>query len=292
MTSVLVCWLLFPLALTAVSMGCGLLLQQLSRLALPAILLPAAGFALVLVTGHIATAADATAEFAVPAALALAAAGYAMSVPLRGLRIDPWGIGAAVAVYGVFAAPVVLSGEATFAGYIRLDDTATWLAMTDRLMEHGRDLSGLAPSSYEATLDVNLSTGYPVGSFPPLGIGAKLVGQDPAWVFQPYMALLAAYMATALYVLAGRAIDSRAWRALAAVVGSQSALLFAYYLWGGVKELAAAWAIALLAALVGPLLREPFTPLSVLPLAARARLCSRSSASAASCGLRRCSCPP
>ena len=267
MTSLLVCWVLFPLALTAVAVGCALLLEQMSRQTLPTILLPSAGFAVVLVAGHIATAWDATAEFAVPAVLALAAAGYALSLPLRGHSIDDWGIAAVVAVYGLFAAPIVLSGESTFAGYIRLDDTATWLAMTDRLMEHGRDLSGLAPSSYEATLDVNLSGGYPVGAFPPLGIGAKLVGQDPAWVFQPYTALLAAYMAAALYVLAGRAIESRPWRALAAVAGSQSALLFGYYLWGGVKELAAAWAIGLLAALVVPLLRDRVTPLSLLPLA-------------------------
>ena len=170
-------------------------------------------------------------------------------------------------MYGFFAAPVVLSGDATFAGYIKLDDTATWLAMTDRLMEHGRDLNGLAPSSYEAALDVNLSIGYPVGAFPPLGIGAKLVGQDVAWVFQPYMALLAAYMGLALYVLAGRVIDSRPLRALAATVASQPALLFAYSLWGGVKELAAAWAVALLAALIVPLFRERVSAYSVLPVA-------------------------
>ena len=31
-------------------------------------------------------------------------------------------------VYAAFGAPVFLSGSATFAGYIKLDDTATWLA--------------------------------------------------------------------------------------------------------------------------------------------------------------------
>ena len=40
----------------------------------------------------------------------------------------------------------------TFTGYISLDDTATWLALTDRTLEEGRSLDGLAPSSYEATL--------------------------------------------------------------------------------------------------------------------------------------------
>ena len=64
---------------------------------------------------------------------------------------------AAVGVFAVFAAPIVLSGEATFAGYIKLDDTATWFAMTDRVMEHGRSLAGLAPSTYEATLRTTIS---------------------------------------------------------------------------------------------------------------------------------------
>lgn len=266
MLDLFVCWVLFPLALTAVAVGCGLLLQWVSGITLPRALLPAAGFAVVLVAGHIATASDATAPAAVPVVVALAIAGYALAFPLR-RGIDWWAVAVGCAVFAVFAAPVVLSGDATFAGYIKLDDTATWLAMTDRLMEHGRDLGGLQPSSYEAALDVNLSVGYPVGAFPPLGIGARLVGQDPAWVFQPYQALLAAYMGLALYTVTRRAIDSRALRAGAAIVASQAALLFAYSLWGGVKELAAAWAVALLGALLVPLLRERVSAFAVLPLA-------------------------
>ncbi|HZO58160.1 MAG TPA: hypothetical protein VFB51_00570 [Solirubrobacterales bacterium] len=267
MISLLVCWVLFPLAVTAVSLGCGLLLERAAGIRLPAGLLAAAGFAVVLVTGHVATAADATAELAVPAVLVLAVAGVALSLPLRDRRVDWWAVAAGCAVYGLFAAPVVLSGDATFAGYIKLDDTATWLAMTDRLMEHGRDVNGLAASSYETALDVNLSGGYPVGAFPPLGIGARLVGQDPAWVFQPYQALLAAYMALALYAVSARMGVSRPLRALAAVVASQSALLFAYSLWGGVKELAAAWAVALLGALLIPLFTQRVSAYAMLPLA-------------------------
>ena len=267
MLSLLICWVAFPLAVTAVAIGCALLLERAAGVRLPGALLPAAGFAVVLVTAHIATAWDATAEFALPAVLVLAVAGFALSLAGRDRGVDWWAVAAGCAVYGFFAAPVVLSGEATFAGYIKLDDTATWLAITDRLMEHGRDLGGLADSSYEATLDVNLSTGYPVGAFPPLGIGAKLVGQDPAWVFQPYQALLAAYMGLALYVLAGRVIESRPLRALAATVAGQPALLFAYSLWGGVKELAAAWGVALLAALLVPLFRERVNAYAMLPLA-------------------------
>jgi hypothetical protein len=170
-------------------------------------------------------------------------------------------------VYAVFAAPFVLTGEPTFGGYIKLDDTATWLAFTDRIMEHGRNLNGLAPSSYETTLAVNLPGGYPIGSLLPFGVGRALVGQDGAWVFQPYLAFLAAMLATTLYEIAGQVVRSRALSALAAFIASQAALLFGYALWGGVKELAAAWAIGLAAAMVGLVAKNDTTARSVIPLA-------------------------
>src|SRR5207247_8200344 len=109
--------------------------------------------------------------------------------------VDGWGLASVVGVFAVFAAPIVLSGQATFAGFIKLDDTAIWLAQIDRLMSHGRDIAGLAPSSYERTLRYYIANGYPIGSFLPLGVGRALTGQDLAWVFQPYLAFSAATLA-------------------------------------------------------------------------------------------------
>ena len=76
--------------------------------------------------------------------------------------------------------------------------------MTDRVMEHGRSLAGLAPSTYEATLATTLAIGYPTGSLMPLGIGHQLLSYDLAWLYQPYLTFLAALLALTLYsVLAG-----------------------------------------------------------------------------------------
>src|SRR5205823_14342514 len=105
-------------------------------------------------------------------------------------------------------------------------------------------LAGLQPSTYEAALDVNLAHGYPLGSFLPLGIGSKLTGQDAAWLFQPYLAFLAAALALSLYSLLEPVVRSPRLRALAAFVAAQPALLYAYSLWGGIKELAAAALLA------------------------------------------------
>jgi hypothetical protein len=246
-------WLVFPLLLGSLSLGWGALVSRLAGGGVPGALLVPAGLASIVVAAQFATLTDATAELATPLVVGGAVAGLAILwLSRKPIRPDPWAAAAAVGVFAVFAAPVVASGHATFAGYIKLDDTATWLAMTDRVMEHGRSLDGLAPSTYELTLKNYLATGYPIGSFLPLGVGGKLSGTDPAWLFQPYLAFLAAMIGLSFYSICAQVVPARPARALIAAVASQPALLFGYSLWGGVKEMAAAFALALLAALLAP----------------------------------------
>ena len=52
----------------------------------------------------------------------------------------------------VYGAPVLVSGQATFTGYIKLDDTATWFNVIDNVMTHGRSVAGLPPSTYRLQL--------------------------------------------------------------------------------------------------------------------------------------------
>src|SRR5687767_2550030 len=115
----------------ALCAGNGLLVDRLTGRQLPGPLIVATGFATIVVVGQFLTIAAATAEAATPAVAALALLGFA--VGLRGHRapLEAWGFGAAAALFAVYAAPIVLSGEPTIAGFIKLDDTATWLALTD-----------------------------------------------------------------------------------------------------------------------------------------------------------------
>jgi len=168
----------FPLLLAGLSFGCGRLVELAAGERLPGPLVLPLGLALVILAGEFATLTDTTAELAAPLAAALAIVGLLLG-PIRRGRPDLWALGTALAVFAVFAAPVVLSGEATFAGYIKLDDTATYFAMTDRVMEHARDLAGLAPSTYEATLATTLGVGYPTGVLMPIGIGHA--SQEGEW---------------------------------------------------------------------------------------------------------------
>jgi hypothetical protein len=246
----LVAWLLFPIVLVTLAGGCGLLVERAAGRRMPGALVVPSGFALMVVLGALLTSADATAELATPLVVVLAVAGFALSRErLRAARPDPWAAACAALAFLAFGAPVLLSGEATFAGYIKLDDTATWMAFTDHTMEHGRDLDGLAPSSYEATLDLNLPKGYPTGIFVPYGIGHELVGEDLAWLFQPYEAVLGGLLALCVYALAAPLVASARVRALISLIAAQSALLVGYAMWGGVKEIAGAMLVALIAGL-------------------------------------------
>jgi hypothetical protein len=264
--TLLIAWVLFPLVLGVLSLGCGLLLARAADLDFPPAVLVPAGFAVIVVVGGFATLSGATARLAAPAVLALAVAGLALSLPWK-VRGDGWAATAAIGVFAVFAAPIVLSGRATFSGYIKLDDTATYLAMLDRAMQHGYNVAGLAPSTYEATLKTSLAYGYPLGSLVPLGVGRALVGQDAAWLWQPYLSFLAVVLALGLYQLFSAIVRSRPLRALIAFLGAQAALFYGYALWGGIKELATAGILTLAAALLSQTLANPQRPRRLLPLA-------------------------
>jgi hypothetical protein len=269
--SLLLAWLVFPAVMLALCLGCGLLADRAAgRGTIDGPLLAPAGLATLIVIAGLLTMQGGTARAATPACALAAVVGYALNHQrLRRVTRNRWLIVVAATAFLAYAAPILFTGSATFAGYIKLDDTATWMAMTDRVMTHGRDLSGVAPSTYSATLAYTLGSGYPLGSLVPWGVGAALTGQDLAWVFQPYLAFLGALLAMTAYALLGPFFSRRWTLATAAFVASQPALLYAYSLWGGIKEMTAAVCIALTAAVVPALLRRiTAKPLrSVLPIA-------------------------
>jgi hypothetical protein len=264
----LVCWVVFPLVLALLSLGCGLLLERAAGVRLPEALLLPAGLAVVIVAAEITTKASATAKLTVPLVVVLAVVGLALGRPWRRRpKLRAWPLATAGAVYLAYLAPVLLSGEPTFTGFIKLDDTATWMAMTDRVLGFGHDLSGLAPSTYEATLHFYLAGGEPVGAMLPWGIGHELVGQDLAWLFQPYLAFLGAMLALTAWSIVGPLVRSRALRALVVFIAAQSALTYGYSLWGGIKEVATAWLLALSVACAVPVLEARAQLRAFLPLA-------------------------
>ena len=216
---------------------------------MPGTLLPAVGFAAIIAIGGVITCFSGLAHFTTSVIAGLAVAGFVTNWPFRdGRSISKWPLIGAVLVFFVYGAPVILSGEPTFLGYVKLDDTSTWLAFTDHVLTYGHSTAGIPPSSYEATVQINLSAGYPLGSFIPLAVGHEMTGQDSAWLFQPYLALMAAMMSLVFFELVKPVVTDVRVRAAAVFIAAQPALLIGYSFWGGIKEVATALIVAVLAA--------------------------------------------
>jgi hypothetical protein len=263
----LVAWVLFPLVLLAVCLGCGLLVERIAGFQLSGGLLFSLGLIVVIVAATLTTARSGFAKLTTPVVIVLAVAGYASSWRrVRALRPRGWGLAVGVGVYAIAAAPVVLSGRAGFLGYFTLNDASFQFALIDQLLAHGPNLAGLPVSSYSAVLHSYLSTSYPIGSQVALGAVRPLVGQDVAWVFQPYMAVIISFGAVALYDLLQGVVRSEAMRALCAFIAGQAGLLYAFYLEASIKEVAATWIVTTTVALVFVVLRERVGLRRLVPL--------------------------
>ena len=243
-------WLLFPALLALLSLGLGLLVERLGGSRLPGVLLIPTGLAALIVIARAAMSWDATAELATPLVIVGAVAGLVIGrARVWPLQLDPWATGAALFTFAVFAAPVVLGGSASFAGYTILGDTAVHFVLADRIASEGTSLAGLEPSSYRETLTAYFSSGYPLGAHAGLAAVRPLSFADVAWVFQPYLAFIAAALALSLVGLLNGIVESRWRRAAVAALAAQPALVYAFAMQGSVKELVTLWLVALFTAL-------------------------------------------
>jgi hypothetical protein len=268
MLSLLHAWALVPLALAAVGAGWGALVERASGLRVNDALLIPLGLAAAIVLAGTITAFAGIAKAAILLVAAGALAGLVSSWP--GRRLLGWPMLAALGVVLAYGAPVVLSGQATFTGFIRLDDTSTWFNIVDHVFAHGRSVSEPA-STYSLVFTGDVGRTYPVGAFMLPGIARWLARVDVAWAFQPYLACCAAAVALCLDAILDAAVIARRVRALLAFGGAQAALLYGYSLWGGDKELTAAFLLALGVALAAALLpRRPTRARELLPLAVAA----------------------
>ncbi len=252
----ILCWFIAPIGLLATAVGLSFGVERSTGLTLPWTVRPAMGMAAMIVIAQFGTATEFTAKLTLPLILVLAVLGL-----LLGRRLAtpmPSGVMLAIAagLFILFASPFLVSGEATWAGYIKLDDNATWLAITNHVFEHGRAVGNEPPSTHQQVLQDYLGGSYPIGAFVPMAVMTELTGQDLAFTLQPSMAVAAVLLALILFELSrslGRGVGASA---LIAVVAPLSALLLGYYLWGGVKELVMAALLPLGPVLAGLADRE------------------------------------
>lgn len=264
--SLILAWVFFPLVLAAVAAGWGVIVARAAGSAISGALLVPLGMAAVIVVTSLLTQWSVTAPAALPVVGVGAVAGLLLAWPWRP---SLWPVLVAVGILLAYGAPVLLSGQATFTGIIRLDDTATWLGVVDHAFTHLHETGGL--STYSLNFETDVGPTYPLGSFMLLAVGHAFTGIDSAWIIQPYMAFCGAAIGLCVYALVEPLVASPRIRAFVAFFAAQPALLYGYSLWGGVKETTAAFLLALGAALLAPMFRErPANPRGLLPVAVAA----------------------
>jgi hypothetical protein len=248
----ILCWLVAPALLLAVSIGLSLLVERIAGLTVPWALRPALGVAAIVVLAQFGTAWDATAELTVPAILVVAVAGLILG--RRDLGPAPSALTMAVfaIVFVAFAMPFLAYGEPTWGGYLKLDDDATWMAITQHSFDNGRGLGSIAPSTHQVILSQYLGKSYPIGGFVPAEMLSFLSAKDIAFTLQPAIAFTAGLLGLVLFELVQRPLRSQPAAAAIAVLACLSSVLLGYYLWGGNKEVITAALLALTGALAGP----------------------------------------
>jgi hypothetical protein len=237
--------LLYPCVLVALCAGAGLLVDRISGRFLPPALLLTVGAAALIALSQLSTyayfLAPATPYLMLAFALAGLLLGRARALAfLARLRRSAWLGVVSVLAYALALAPVLLAGRVSMSSFMTLSDSAVHLIGADFLMRHGQHYTHLdLRNSYGQFIDDYYNTSYPSGADTLFGGSAFLLRLPLIWAFQPFNAFMLATAAGPAWLLAWRMGLRGGWAALATLSAVVPALVYAYELFGSVKEITA-----------------------------------------------------
>lgn len=250
-------WLLAPGLLLLVSFGLGILLCLAIRKRLNVAILTVLGFLLIVLTGSLCTASTVVAPIFSDVIAIVGLAGivtWAMRFR-KSFPLDWPSSIAGLVTYFLYALPSLASGKPGWVGWVKLDDTGTWLALSDRLVNVGHMIPDPITSTYDRVIQIYMGNSafgsagsdYPLGSFLPLGVMSKISHIDAAWLFQPYLALAAGISAALFTFVVRRFISNRIWIVALSSLAVLASSMYSYVMWGGIKEVVLLIPISLLA---------------------------------------------
>ena len=246
-------WIICPIFLLILCYGLGslLYLRALAKPKLPITLL--AGFSLFIVSGEIFTRTSISAPFTALFVLTTAVVGLILNrKQLRDSFSQIYVWITFFSTYILASLPVTSKLKPVWAGWVQLDDTATFLAVTDKIMKSGISRPKVVDSTYTRTLDVVLGNSYygnytsapneiafnyPIGSLIPLGSIGKLINTDIAWLYFPFLVFCISLVAIIFYYYFSKVFDKQILIIFGAITSALASTYYAYALWGGIKEL-------------------------------------------------------
>lgn len=245
MIEMILVWVIVPLLLALLCYGFGLAFSLVTRKPMNFTLATVIGFLLMAILGSVTTISTATAPYTAIAFGVISVAGLIISAVWFGshYRFDFLPSAAGFITYIAFSLPTVAYGNPSWAGWIKLDDDSSFLAVTDRLMNVGRTVPIPIASTFDRLIQTFFASeasghfSYPVGTFIPFGVISKLTGIEKAWFYQPYLTFSAALVAMMLVLILRTQIASRTLVVIMASISTMAATIYSYVMWGGVKEI-------------------------------------------------------
>jgi len=244
MAEMLIIWVLVPFTLLLVCYGLGLLVAMSVGKPMNATITISLGFLVITIIGSLLVSSTKIAPYS---ALTIGILGFgsflfALIMKRGFFRIDFLSGLAGLITYLAYGLPLIAYGSPSWAGWIKLDDQATFLAVTDRLMNVGRTIPDPVLSTYQRVIQTIFDThaghfSYPVGSFMPLGVMSKVTGVESAWLFQPYLAFCAGLTAGLFVIVLRSYLKSRNAIFSISVISVLASTLYSYAMWGAIKEL-------------------------------------------------------
>jgi hypothetical protein len=234
--SILLAWIWAPLLGYVLALGTGLLVDVGLRVRLPPALIPPIGLAVAIVLITPGYRLGVSAWLGIALLVTAAAAGFVLA--RRGLWERIWAPAPLVAagmVYLLYMAPVLLSGDATWAGYNFVNDTASNFILADLLERTGAQVPGDVTGAANNARNL-VESGYPLGSFSLMATIRPLTGAPLEAVYQPLVSLFAAFAAMSFTEIGRRAGMSVRAALLAAVLAMGGVLAYRYALHGAIKE--------------------------------------------------------
>jgi hypothetical protein len=264
-----------PLVVAVTTIGLGLLAERAAQTRVPDGLLAPLGFCLATCLLLGVYALHLHVEVAVGVLIAGTAAGFALARRELPKRLNPgWPGVAALAVYVLYAAPMLVSGGWTWSGYNFLNDTAVQFLLVDHLKVTGTQSGPPALTTAGEVIRTYLESGYPLGTHAYLATLSGLLGSPVEVLYQGFVSAMAALGAMALAVLTGRIGFSARAGALVALVAVASNLAYNYGLQGSIKEVGVLCALAASMALAVEVVRadNPIAAAALLGVGAAAVL--------------------
>jgi len=248
-------WLLLPALLWLMCTGWALMFERAGRCPLPDALLVPAGFVTTMVLAFLGHSAGLPWWLVVTVLLAVPAGALAWVRPPLARLGGGWAGVAALVVYLVYLAPVLLTGHWTWTGYNFLNDTTYQFLLTDWIRS-AADMPAAGVSTGDNAIRAYLATDYPIGAHAQLATLTAALKLPVEVGYQAYLAACAAVGAMAVaFLLRGFGL-----RAPLAAAGGAVALCanitFQYAAQGSIKEMAITTTLLVTAALAQQLLES------------------------------------